>query len=529
MADVENHDHTEDHDHDSEPSEGLHKLETVAVHMALLPTEKVIVFSGADEHIWKWWKGKSSIWDPDHRNKQENPELSRNLFCAGHCMLPDGRVLVAGGQSTVHHPVTAFFSFLGLLQIVIRGADHDINIFDPQKNAWNPDTENGKPLAKMPKARWYPTCVTLPDGKALIVSGISSQGHYAFLKRFGNYSFINEDYEIFDPKTNNLSDPLPFLKGIRAYPFLQILPGGTLFVHFTNITKLWNINERKFYPIEFKTKLNGTRTYDGMGSCVLLPIRPEDKKYRVLLVGGSSSLYPDESTPATNQSEIFEFDPYNIEGSEWRKTKHPTNIERFLTDSVLLPNGTVLATNGAKKGISDHNHDAVKTVEIFDPITEIWTKLDEPLKRDRLYHGTAVLLPKGEVLVAGSTGHDWPPSNNEKYVETITPSYLKVGPNERPSISDYPQAISYNSVFQISTDDADSIHDISLIRISSTTHNNNMDQRCLFLEIQEKTNNMLKIKSPKDGTLAPPGYYIIFLLNEKKVPSEGKIIKINSM
>ena len=493
--------------------------------MSLLHTKKIIVFSGDDKKIWKWWKGKSSVWDPEFPNKEEKPKLVRNLFCAGHCLLPDGRLLVAGGQSTVHNPATAFFSFLGLLQIFTKGADHDINIFDPQKNMWNPGIKNSQPVDKMPKARWYPTCITLPDGKALIVSGISSQGHYAFLKRFGRFTFINEDYEIFDPETNELSTPALFLKGIRAYPFLQVLPGGTLLVHYVNTTKLWNIAEKKFYSKEFTTNLEATRTYNGMGSCTLLPIWPNDKKAQVLIVGGSTSLTPNKKTPATDQSEIFEFNPdAPNESKGWRKTKHRTNIPRFMSDSVLLPDGTVLVTNGASKGISDHNSCSVRIVELFEPKTETW-KMVDTIQRDRLYHGTAILLPQGNVVVAGSTGHDWPPSNNEKYIEIITPPYLANNPT-RPTISNCPTPISYDSPFQITTDNVDNIKNISLIRVASTTHNNNMDQRCLFLNILEKSDNAIKLQSPKDGAWAPPGYYMLFILNKKNVPSVAKIVRV---
>ena len=506
---------------DSNP---LYKLDTVAVHMALLPTNKVIVFSGDDNEIWKWWKGKSSVWDPQPPNKEEKSSSVRNLFCAGHCLLPDGRLLVAGGQSTVHHIAPAIASFFGLLQIFTKGADHDINIFDPQKNRWNPETVDSKPVAKMPKARWYPTCITLPDGKALIVSGISSQAHYAFLKRLGRFAFINEDYEIFDPETNELSTPEPFLKGIRAYPFLQVLPGGTLLVHYGNTTKLWNIDEKKFSSKEFTTELKGTRTYNGMGSCVLLPILPNDKTVQVLLVGGSTSLTPNKETPATNQSEIFEFNPDAPNESKWCKTKHPTNIPRFMSDSVLLPDGTVLVTNGAGKGISDHNSCSVKIVELFNPKTETW-KMVDTIRKDRLYHGTAILLPDGTVAVAGSTGHDWPPSNNEKNLEIITPPYLE-NITTRLTIK-CPTSISYNSSFQITTDNVDTIENISLIRVSSTTHNNNMDQRCLFLDILEKSDNVIKLQSPKDGTWAPPGYYMLFAIDKKGIPSVGEFVRLN--
>jgi hypothetical protein len=189
MSDSHNDDHVSHGRHES-----IH-LDTVAVHLALLRTGKTIAFTGDDARIGDWNIGKSSLWDPANTDAKENPPLARNLFCGGHCFLSDGRLLVAGGQSTVHPPYTnGLLSFLGILQLFTKGADNDIHVFDPQSQTWS-RYEN------MPKARWYPTCVTLPNGKALIVSGVYSQAHNYVFKN----SFINQTYEIFDPNTNSLS------------------------------------------------------------------------------------------------------------------------------------------------------------------------------------------------------------------------------------------------------------------------------------------------------------------------------------
>lgn len=489
-------------------------LDTVAVHMALLRSGKVIAFTGDDRKISNWNRGKSSLWDPTSENDRKNPELRRNLFCCGHCFLPDGRLFVAGGQSTVHRLDLGLLSFLGILQIFVRGADHDIHTFDPIEEKWH--RHKG-----MPKARWYPTCVTLPDGKALIVSGIYSQAHNFVFKNY----FINLDYEIFDPTTNTLSKPKPFLKEIKAYPFLQVLPGGTLFVHYQNKTRLWNVLTKEFYPKVFPTKLNGTRTYPGMGSCTLLPL-VTGEKIKLLIVGGSEKINPNDDTPATNKAEIFEFNPSDPPTSAgWRDT-NPTNEKRFLSDSLLLPDGTVLVTNGAATGTSDHNHDSVRTIELFDPKNETWKKIGS-IQKDRLYHCTAVLLGDGRVVIGGSTGHDWPPKpeDNEKTIEIFRPPYLNGDPT-RPIINLAPATLVYDSTFEISYSSEAEIDSAALIRLSSTTHNNNMDQRYVSLSILEKSTNLLKARSPKDGTYAPPGYYMLFLLNNQKVPSIAKFVKL---
>jgi hypothetical protein len=87
------------------------ELTSVAVHLAMLKTGKVIMFSGDHEHIWNWTKGESSLWNPVDPYFECDPKLKRNLFCSGHCLLPDGRLFVAGGQSTYNHPLTILLSF----------------------------------------------------------------------------------------------------------------------------------------------------------------------------------------------------------------------------------------------------------------------------------------------------------------------------------------------------------------------------------------------------------------------------------
>jgi hypothetical protein len=508
-------DHNNNHqDRSGANHESVH-LDTVAVHLALLRTGKIIAFTGDDQDIGNWNIGKSSLWDPANPDIKENPTLGRNLFCSGHCFLPDGRLLVAGGQSTVSPPYTyGILSFFGILQLFTKGADHDIHIFDPQTQTWDfPDS--------MPKARWYPTCVTLPDGRALIVSGVTSQAHHFLFKN----SFINETFEIFDASTNSLSSPKPFLKNVKPYPFLFVLPGGTLFVHSEYTTRLINLSDFTPYPQEFETRHKGTRTYPGMGCCIFLPIKQDETEFKILIAGGSRVNTPTPRTDTTNTAEIFTFRSTDLSKSGWRSVK-PTNYKRFLSDSVLLPDGTILVTNGAATGISDDNKDSVKEIELYNPENDTWTVIDK-LDRERLYHSSALLLIDGRVVAAGSTGHKWStnPEHYEKEIEIIIPPYLKNNP-QRPHISDSTSEIAYGSTFQVKSPDAPEITKVVLIKNSSTTHNNNMDQRCLVLSILDQTNDILKLSGPKDGTYAPPGYYMLFILNNKNIPSVAKIVRV---
>lgn len=504
--------HSQRHSHEAK-HDSFH-LDTVAVHLALLRTGKIIAFTGDDADIGNWNIGKSSLWDPANPDTKENPPLGRNLFCSGHCFLSDGRLLVAGGQSTVSPPYTyGILSFFGILQLFTKGADHDIHVFDPQTQTWEfPDS--------MPTARWYPTCVTLPDGRALIVSGVSSQAHHFLFKN----SFINQTYEIFDGSTNSLTTPIPFLKNVKPYPFLFVLPGGNLFVHSEYTTRLINLSNFTPYPQEFETRHKGTRTYPGMGCCTLLPIKQDETEFKILIAGGSKVNSPTPRTDTTDTAEIFTFKLGDLSTSSWN-TVSSMNKKRILSDSVLLPDGTVLVTNGAAFGTSDDNKEAAREIELYNPEKDIWSIIDM-LDRDRLYHSSALLLTDGRVVAAGSTGHKWStnPEHYEKEIEIILPPYLKEDP-QRPEITDCPSDIHYDRDFEIKTNTSD-LSKVVLIKNSSTTHNNNMDQRCAVLTIIEQVNDILKISGPKDGTYAPPGYYMLFILDNKNIPSIANVIRV---
>jgi len=504
----------------------LHKLNTVAVHLALLKNGKALLFSGSHKKLWDWTKGEANIWDPADPDNPGDSKLRRNLFCSGHCFLPDGRLLVAGGQSTFNYPHVIFGTIIGVLPLALKilgkeAADHDIHTFDPDES--DVELQWKRHFPGMSKARWYPTCVTLPDGNALIVSGTWSHGYHALVG-----GFMNEDYQIFDSVTNDLSPPKPFgFDKLKMYPYLQVLPGNTLFVHSVKTTKFWDIAQKQFLPGEFATTIGGTRTYPGMGTCVMLPLQHDALTAKMLLIGGSMSMHPGKNDDATSIPEMLTVDLSNpLNSSGWQE-KSP-HLKRFMCDSVILPDGKILVTNGAEKGTADSNQNAVMKIQLFDPEHETWQEIGE-LKKPRLYHGTAILLPDGSVLAAGSTGHDFiraifnPKQHFEQEIETIEPPYMTS--STRPRITNNADSIQYDTTYEITTDSSN-ISKVSLLRMSSTTHNNNMDQRCLFLNIVESSGTTIKIQSPKDGSWAPPGYYLLFVVNDQGIPSVGKSVKI---
>jgi hypothetical protein len=484
-------------------------LDVAGVHAALLRSGRVLFFSYDEPQEDNVNRGKWQLWSPETGPvTPESQVMGRNAFCSGHCFLPDGRLLVVGGQSNNIPP------FVGW------GSDHDVHLFDPMTESWSR-------LADMPAARYYPTCVTLPNGNAVIAGGAANR----YVPTFTNIP--NDEYEMFDWQRDTRSQPLRFNPGhiTELYPFMHVLPdgspGGALFVYSRNEARLFYPQHGTWNPTSFRTISPFSRTYPHQGSCVLLPLMPDQGyRARLLLVGGQGE--EGGAHQATDTAEIFEFNAQTHHESYWR-SPHGGNMHsrRFMGDAVLLANATVLVVNGAGSGEADHSHDPVMHAELFDPETETW-RVVAPVNHPRLYHSAAILLPDGRVLISGNTRH-WNPDNEieDTTLEIFSPPYLFRGP--RPVIQAAPSEISYGQAFDVAVSDPQHIASVALVRQSSTTHTNNMDQCYVGLVIEQRHADRLTVRAPGDGTIAPPGFFILFVLSEQQVPSVGHVLGLRQL
>jgi hypothetical protein len=162
---------------------------------------------------------------------------------------------------------------------------------------------------------------------------------------------------------------------------------------------------------------------------------------------------------------------------------------------------------------------SVHAAEVWNPTTGVWTALASNTVT-RMYHSTAVLLPDGRVLHTGSG--EGQKEVNQRNAEIFSPPYLFKG--SRPTISDAPSSVSYGETFKVQSPDAEDIAQVTWVRLGATTHAFDQNQR--FNRLEFSGSSSLSVTAPANANVAPPGHYMLFILNKAGVPSKARIVRI---
>ena len=148
----------------------------------------------------------------------------------------------------------------------------------------------------------------------------------------------------------------------------------------------------------------------------------------------------------------------------------------------------------------------VEGTELWDPVTRAWRTM-APAAVARPYHSTAALLPDGRVLSAGG--------DSQPNAEIYKPPYFFKG--RRPRITSAPPTVRYGETFMVGVPVASRIADVTWIRLSSVTHAFNHNQRFNRLDFTTSGFGPLRVTAPARPELAPPGHYMLFVLNQAVV------------
>ncbi|HVQ44602.1 MAG TPA: galactose oxidase-like domain-containing protein [Candidatus Saccharimonadia bacterium] len=458
--------------------------EVMPVFEAVLPNGKVLMWDSVGDNAAETYPDQSftraMVWDPTNNSFRRVDLQGYNIFCAGFAHLPNGNVLVAGGNANQ--------ALAGIVQT---------HIFDWQTETWTRG-------ADMASGRWYPSVATMANGEHVIVGGgpaiaevYQTNGAIRALTGFTNATY-----------------------GGRAYPFMMSRPDTQLglFGPYDAIYTLITSGNGA---------ITGTGARDGKfrdyGSFATYDIG------KSLVVGGGKLTEGGVANVPTKTAVVVNSNA-GLVPTTTATGSMSTGRRQF--NATVLADGSVLATGGLTSGAPnvDLNH-AITSAERWDPATGAW-KVLASASRIRQYHSTAALLPDGRVMTGGGgiCGPCMDVGYLEKNIEYFTPPYLykKDGSGQlapRPVIQTAPTAIGVNTNFSVSFSGATSIQKVGLIGLSDVTHDVNQGQRYVPLRFQV-SGTTLTVTGPPNSGVAPPGYYLLFITDSAGVPSVAKILQV---
>jgi hypothetical protein len=439
----------------------------LAIHASLLPNGKVLT--------WGQRNSQPEIWTPPATVGASGTFVSTpepaDLFCSGHTFLPDGRILVAGGHS-------------GTVGLGIRNSA----IFDFATGSFTsgPVMENG---------RWYPTNTALASGEVLTLSG----GDTAQQR-----NLIPEVYQS-NGTWRVLSTASLYLP---YYPMAFVAPAGNVFVAGPSQTTYFLDPSGTGHWTGGPTSLFGVRDY---GSAVMYDVG------KIFMVGGGAP---------TATAEVIDI---SAGSGTWRYVASMA-VSRRQSNATILADGKVLVTGGTNAtGFNNSpSNTAVLAAELWDPATEQWKTLARATHY-RLYHSTALLLQDGRVLTAGSGAPAATGLTDDLTGEIFTPPYLFNADGTlaaRPTITAAPMSVAYNQGFSVQLSAPTTVSKVTWISLGSVTHSYNENQRAMRLTFTGSGTAAISVTAPARAALAPPGYYLLFIVDGRGVPSVAKIVRI---
>ncbi|XP_062197365.1 aldehyde oxidase GLOX-like [Phragmites australis] len=503
-----------------------------AMHMQLLPGDFVLMFDRTDT-------GPSNIslaaLAPcaatadgadctahsvllDLRSNVLHPyPLATNPWCSSGALLPNGTLLQTGG---------------------FANGDRVARLFSPA-TGW---TDLPSFLAAR---RWYATDMILPDGRVIILGG-RRQFNFEFFPHddapaLTFFPFLDETTEL--DIENNL------------YPFLHLLPDGTVFVFANDRAVVFEPYNRA--PLRRLPAVPGgvPRNYPSSGSSVLLPLRPDAPAHAEVLVCGGAprgayhlALRNNTFVPADRTcARIAPTDPDPV----WAIEEMP--LARVMGDMVLLPTGDVLIVNGAAAGTAgwELGREPVTRPVLYTPDAQLGARFEvlSGTTIPRMYHSAATLDTYGRVLVGGSNPHVGYVFANATYptelsLEAFLPPYMDSRlDGARPRVLAAPAEVGYGEATAVRFEvpargDVVAEGPAGEVRVAAVapafaTHSFGMNQRVVELAVGRVAQLGIgvyeaEVAAPPTPGVAPPGYYLWFVVRAG-VPSSAAWVRMRPL
>ncbi|XP_050377794.1 aldehyde oxidase GLOX-like [Argentina anserina] len=519
----------------------LDNTEVVAMHMALTHHNTVVIFdqteAGPSGHqLRRRYNGtrcktRDDLADSScyaHSveydiagNKLRPLRLTTDTWCSSGSFLSNGTLLQTGGHGT--------------------GAQ-GVRYFSPCGG--NDDCDWSESAQSLANERWYASSLLLPDEDRVIVVG----GRRVF-----TYEYIPKQY------SNEGSFHFPFLRntyerregGNNLYPFLHICPNGRLFVFANRDSILFNYRENRVVKHFPRIPGDGSRNYPSSGSSVILPLDYTDsyEKAEVVVCGGAANGAFRAARNGRYLEGLSSCGRMVITGN-----RHKWNMEympgpRLLSDMLLLPTGDVLIINGAKCGTAGWNYARNASLEpyLYHPKKPLGKRFSvlKATRIPRVHHSSAVLLPDGRVLVAGSNPHNRYIFEDVAYptelrLQAFVPDYMGSKHHQfRPTnvtvhyghtnVYGVRYSREFTVRFWLGTKPSSAV-EFTAYAPPFTSHSISMNQRVLRLRckslVRDKNGWVVAVlEAPPSPSVAPAGYYLLTVVNGG-IPSVSQWMRI---
>jgi hypothetical protein len=473
-----------------------------AVHMSVLPNGKVLVWDDTEDDGVGIFSTPgpfhTSVWDPITNVHNTVPIAQRNpsnidMFCAPHVKFPNGDLMIPTGPVPEHSVYSQVYN-------------------------WR--TDKFYRIPNLNYGRYYPSVTVLADGNILVLGG---QYSYEYAVPVVPIDTSRDKAELFangrwtvlsNTQMNYGADQRGLINNTSYYPWIQQAPNGQVFFAGpeTKLRYISTVNNGSVTDVGSRDNL-----FRDYGNYAMYDIG------KILVAGGGNSL------SSATKIDITGGVPVSTSAGNMNFGRRQGNL-------TIMADGNMLMTGGNSGGNVIGNQfdlpSSVYAAEVWNPLTNNWITLAS-MQKSRQYHSTAVLVPDGRIILGGGicNGCLFYGQNNIN-AEYFSPPYLfkPDGTNApRPVIDTNSEYLTYDTNFNMSVTmpSATSIRKVHLIKLGSVTHATNFDQRLVPLTFTGTPQN-LSVKAPKDGNIAPPGFYMLIVVSSAGAPSVAKIVQVGN-
>eukprot|EP00850_Spirogloea_muscicola_P024421 SM000793S22540 [mRNA] locus=s793:74:2083:- [translate_table: standard] len=473
--------------------------------------------------------------------------LATNSFCSAGHTTPNGMIMNNGGTfiaQALNNP--KYNNYVSLRRLMPC---------DDGTCDWDSSTT-------MAVNRWYPVSQRMPNGNIVLVGGSASNIGGNGINNQNQASF---EYLVKAPKEKTypllfLNQTLPF----NLYPFLHLMKNGRFFLFANWMSCEIDLTSplgqcTRYYPNI--TSVDGqlySRSHPYTSAGAVLAIRPEANYTEQYMICGGGQALPTGTTgipPAQTCGTIN----LNDDNPQWVYEIMPG--PKIMGTLVVLPTGQMVFTAGVKTGMAGYYLSANPSNQtyMYDPTVPLpdlpanssypttvsprWS-LDAISSIPRVYHSSVTMLPDATVMIAGSNyrGFYTDPYplggflGTEFRVETFYPPYWFVRGSmggvvaPKPVIAVTTTSLAYSQTFTITWAAAaaslSSVFDVVIEDAGFNTHGTTMGQRVVGLvqvsniPTDGAVAGVITATAPPNANLAPPGYYMVFVVVDG-VPSSA--------